>query len=146
MKTVSSHAGGEVIHTQCIGLQLLLQKKIITSYFINKNVLIIQQYTYYNNKLCLLSIIDTNPPVRCIADRFVEFASSTPLQILLDTQTYSYGIDAHSSQCSQEKHSEVPWEYFVEVMQWCNHSVPSCIACSVTTLALLGSARSEISG
>ena len=31
------------------------------------------KYTYYNNKLCSLSIIDTNPPVRCIADRFVEF-------------------------------------------------------------------------
>ena len=78
MLVVLNNCENEVIHTQCIGLQLLLQKNIITSYFINKNVLIIQQYTYYNNKLCSLSIIDTNPPVRCIADRFVEFASSTP--------------------------------------------------------------------
>ena len=55
------------------------KKIIIISYLSkqsNKNVLIIQQYSYYNiqyNKLCSLSIIDPNPPVRCIADRFVEF-------------------------------------------------------------------------
>ena len=77
MLVVLNNCENEAIHTQCIGLQLLLQK-IFLSYLTlskqsNKNVLIIRQYTYYNNKLCSLSIIDTNPPVRCIADRFVDF-------------------------------------------------------------------------
>ena len=82
MLVVLNNCENEAIHTQYIGLQLLLQEKklylITLSKQSNKNVLIIQQntHTIYNiqyNKLCSLSIIDTNPPVRCIADRFVEF-------------------------------------------------------------------------
>ena len=80
MLVVLNNCENEVIHTQCIGLQLLLQKKNLSYLTLskqsNKNVLIIRQYTYYNiqyNKLYSHSIIDTNPPVRCIADRFVEF-------------------------------------------------------------------------
>ena len=72
MLVVLNNCENEVIHTQCIGLQLLLQKKSYLTLSI-KRVLIIRQYTYYINKLCSLSIIDTNHPVRCIADRFVEF-------------------------------------------------------------------------
>ena len=77
MLVVLNNCENEVIHTQCIGLQLLLQKNNYHILLYNKNVLIIQPiHIYYNiqyNKLCSLSIIDTNPPVRCIADRFVEF-------------------------------------------------------------------------